>query len=46
MSTQIVLPDTVHDQCAYRVRQRRFYDFNVWSESKRLEKLQSVHGNP
>jgi hypothetical protein len=39
MLTQIVLPETVHDESTYRVWQRRFYDFNAWSESKRLEKL-------
>jgi len=44
--TQIVLPETVHDESTYRIWQRRFYDFNVWSESKRLEKLQYMHGNP
>jgi putative transposase len=26
--------------------QRRFYDFNVWSERKRLEKLRYIHRNP
>lgn len=46
MLEKIVLPVTVHDQSTYRVWQRRFYDFNVWSESKRLEKLQYMHGNP
>jgi len=45
MLTQIVLPETVHDESTYRVWQTRFYDFNVSSESKRLEKLQYVHGN-
>ena len=29
-----------------RVWQRRFYDFNVWSESKRVEKLRYMHRNP
>jgi len=24
----------------------RFYDFNVWSEKKRVEKLNYMHGNP
>ena len=43
---KIVLPETVHDQSTYRVWQRSFYDFNVWSESKRLEKLEYMHGNP
>jgi putative transposase len=26
--------------------QRRFYDFNVWSKSKRVEKLNYMHANP
>jgi putative transposase len=26
--------------------QRRYYDFNVWSEEKRVEKLRSMHRNP
>ena len=26
--------------------ERRFYDFNVWSEKKRLEKLEYMHNNP
>jgi len=26
--------------------QRRFYDFNVWSEEKRIEKLRYIHRNP
>jgi putative transposase len=26
--------------------QRRFYDFNVWTESKLREKLDYIHGNP
>jgi hypothetical protein len=46
MMKTIVLPETVHDESTYRAWQRRFYDFNVWSESKRLEKLQYMHGNP
>ncbi len=28
------------------VWQRRFYDFVVWSEYKRVEKLRYIHGNP
>ncbi|MGA8149980.1 MAG: transposase, partial [Terriglobales bacterium] len=28
------------------VWQRRFYDFNVWSERKRIEKLRCMHRNP
>ena len=30
----------------YRVWQRRFYPFNVYSEKKRLEKLDYMHNNP
>ena len=26
--------------------QRRFYDFNVWTEKKRLEKIRYIHRNP
>ncbi len=26
--------------------QRRYYDFNVWSEKKRIEKLRYIHRNP
>jgi len=29
-----------------RIWQRRFYDFNVWSERKRIEKLRYMHRNP
>jgi len=29
-----------------RVWQRRFYDFNVWSECKRVVKLRYMHRNP
>jgi REP element-mobilizing transposase RayT len=28
------------------VWQRRFYDFKVWSERKRIEKLRYMHRNP
>src|SRR6185312_14462143 len=28
------------------VWQKRFYDFNVWSERKRVEKLRYMHCNP
>jgi REP-associated tyrosine transposase len=29
-----------------RIWQARFYDFNVWSEHKRIEKLRYMHRNP
>ena len=28
------------------VWQKRFYDFNVWSANKRVEKLRYIHRNP
>src|SRR5947209_7236083 len=31
---------------AEHVWQHRFYDFNVWSERKRIEKLRYIHRNP
>jgi putative transposase len=30
----------------HRFWQARFYDFNVWTEKKRLEKLRYIHRNP
>jgi hypothetical protein len=53
LSTKLVSPHAredylarnVHDESTYRVWQRRFYDFNIWSEKKRLEKLDTMHGN-
>lgn len=46
MLGRLTLPSTVHHHATYRVWQRRFYDLNVWSEKKRLEKLHYMHGNP
>jgi putative transposase len=31
---------------AIRFWQRRYYDFNVWSQDKRIEKLRYMHRNP
>jgi len=31
---------------AEHVWQRRFYDFNVWTKAKRIEKLRYMHRNP
>jgi len=38
------LPSTVHDESHYRLWQRRFYPFNVFSEHK--QKLDYMHSNP
>jgi len=46
MLEKLALPETVHRPSTHRVWQRRFYDLNVWSEKKRLEKLNYMHGNP
>ena len=34
------------DPIAQHVWQKRFYDFNVWTEKKRVEKLRYMHRNP
>jgi hypothetical protein len=34
--------DIVHN----RIWHRRFYDFNVWTDRKRIEKLRYMHRNP
>jgi len=31
---------------AHHAWQRRFYEFNVWSKKKRIEKLRYMHRNP
>jgi putative transposase len=38
--------DSFWDTRPMHVWQARFYDFNVWSERKRVEKLRYVHRNP
>jgi len=37
---------TLWDSTSAPVWQKRFYDFNVWSEKKRIEKLRYMHRNP
>jgi hypothetical protein len=39
-------PSTVHDESHYRLWQRRFYPFNVYSDKKFQEKLDYMHNNP
>ncbi len=34
------------DAAPAHVWQRRFYDYNVWSKHKRVEKLRYIHRNP
>jgi putative transposase len=40
------LPPTAHDHSDYRVWQRRFVPFNVYTEKKCIEKLDYMHANP
>lgn len=37
---------TLFDERPQHVWQKRFYDFNVWSARKRVEKLRYMHRNP
>ena len=37
---------TLFDTGPQHIWQKRFYDFNVWSERKRIEKLRYMHENP
>jgi len=46
MLARLRLPPTVHSDSQFRAWQRRFYPFGVYSEKKRLEKLNYMHGNP
>ncbi len=41
VARQLVVPDSQP-----RSWQRRYYDFNVWTEDKRVEKLRYLHRNP
>ncbi len=43
---RLQLPPTVHSDSHYRLWQRRYVPFNVFTEKKRLEKLNYMHGNP
>jgi putative transposase len=40
------LPPSVHSDSRYRVWERRFYPYGVYSEKKRLEKLNYMRNNP
>jgi putative transposase len=37
---------TLFDASPQHIWQKRFYDFNVWTEHKRIEKLRYMHRNP
>ena len=40
------LPPTVHGHSQFRMWQRRYIPFNVYTEKKHLEKLDYMHSNP
>jgi REP element-mobilizing transposase RayT len=46
MLSRWTLPPSVHDEAHFRVGERRFYDMNIWSDKKQLEKLNYMHHNP
>jgi putative transposase len=46
ISTQLLLPFDGGQTEEAHFWQRRFYDFNVWSEKKLKEKLEYMHANP
>ena len=46
MLGRLQLPPTVHDESHYRLWQRRFYPFNIFTEKKFQEKFDYVHNNP
>jgi putative transposase len=37
---------SLFDHTPQHIWQKRFYDFNVWTEHKRIEKLRYMHRNP
>ena len=37
---------TLFERAPQHIWQKRFYDFNVWTERKRIEKLRYMHRNP
>jgi hypothetical protein len=39
-------PPTVHSDCHYRLWQRRYVPFNVFSPKEHMEKLDDMHNNP
>ncbi len=39
-------PDNIPPGTRRHIWQRRFYDFNVWTDHKRIEKLRYIHRNP
>ena len=38
--------DGIHSDSARHIWQSRFYDFNLWSQRKEIEKLKYMHRNP
>ena len=38
--------DGIHSDTPHHIWQSRFYDFNLWSQRKEIEKLKYMHRNP
>ena len=43
---RLCLPSTAHSDSYYRVWQRRYVPFNVFTHKKHLQKLDDMHNNP
>ena len=46
VSAQLRKQRSLSPRAAGEIWQRRFYDFNVWTEHRRIEKLRYMHRNP
>jgi hypothetical protein len=46
MLARLRLPPPVHDESHFRLWNRRFHPFNVYTEEKRREKLNYMRNNP
>jgi hypothetical protein len=44
--SRLRLPPTVHSDSYYRLWQRRYVPFNVFTDKKQMEKLDYMHNNP
>jgi hypothetical protein len=44
--SRLRLPPTVHSDSYYRLWQRRYLPFNVFTDRKQLQKLDYMHNNP
>jgi putative transposase len=45
-SRRSIARDAGYSDSSHHIWQRRFYDFNLWSQRKEIEKLKYMHRNP